>query len=113
MLRGVEKCCRKMIMIDDSCESCISQFHKNLPSRPIASDSVIVPMLIIELSSIPSSTARNWHRTTRFFVFKLIFQARSVVLPGRYLSSPYFAVKPSSKEDEGSAIKTCQRNNRS
>ena len=33
-------------MIDDSCESCISQFHKNL--RLIARDSVIVLMLIID-----------------------------------------------------------------
>ena len=26
----IEKCCTKIIMNDDSCESCISQFHKNL-----------------------------------------------------------------------------------
>ena len=61
-----------MIMIDDSCENCISQFHKNL--RPISSDSVIVPMLIIDYRR---STARNWHASGT------IRGCRSVILPGK------------------------------
>ena len=44
-------------------------------------------------------------------------QVLSVILPGkasqlcRYLSSPYFVVNPSIKEDKESALKICQRNN--
>ena len=71
-------------MIDDSCESCISQFHKNL--RLIASDNVVVLMLIIDYRRYLVVLLGIGIVLYEVVVFELIFKLVQLYYPVKTMS---------------------------